>query len=119
MNLYQFHKKPEVVDHHTTAPDHIPILAWDKYKTSDERKAREDLWAKDARYAYFYALDTLKGRFKKGEDIIAKDPGYAYEYAMYILGTGFRKGEYAIANSHLRQAYELIFKVKLPHSAHN
>lgn len=45
----------------------------------------ETLLATDARRAYWYAYDVLKGPFPAGEAAIAKDAEYAYEYALRVL----------------------------------
>jgi hypothetical protein len=113
MNLYKFHEKPSSVDHNATALDNVPKLVWEKPQSKDERKAREDIWAKDARCAYFYARYVLKDRFEKGEDAIATDAHYAFMYATNVTRGRFEKGEDAITKSHLRREYELTFKIKL------
>jgi hypothetical protein len=40
---------------------------------------------KDSHYAYFYALNIIKGRWIEAEDIIATNSGYAYLYAREII----------------------------------
>ena len=48
---------------------------------------------KDPKYAYFYAKNILKGRWKEAEPYIMKDPIYAYKYVTDILGTRWVEAE--------------------------
>ena len=50
----------------------------------------------DPEYSYFYAINIIKGPFKKGEDIISKDSTRSYQYARDIKKGRFPKGEKSI-----------------------
>jgi hypothetical protein len=51
----------------------------------------------DPHYAYWYARDVIKGRFKLGETTIAKSPFYAYHYAHDIIKGRWEQVEPTIA----------------------
>jgi hypothetical protein len=51
---------------------------------------------KDPHYAYYYAKDIIKGRWKEGEESIKKDPKLAYLYAKNILKDRWKEGEETI-----------------------
>jgi len=100
MDLYKFHPRPDQLDHHDVAHDIVPKLAWKKYTTVSQRKAREDIWAKDALIACEYARLVLgQERFKKGEDAISTNTDASFWYAQWILGSRFEKGEDAISKN--------------------
>ena len=51
----------------------------------------ESLIMKDPQYAYLYALNILKARWKEAEEVIMKSPEWAVKYATTVLnkaGTG-------------------------------
>ena len=101
MNLYNLHSDPESLDHFEKVTDNNPTIFWEKYENKQEElKKREKYIAKSAKYAYYYALDVLKGPFPTGEEAIAKNAGYAYDYAADVLKGPFPAGEAAIAKDH-------------------
>lgn len=55
--------------------------------------------AKDAQYAYWYAEEIIKGRFRLGEQIIATNPEFSYSYANNIIKGRFELGENIISKS--------------------
>ena len=98
MNLYNLHSKPESLDHFEKVSENNPEVFWDKYKNKpEELKKREKYIVKYARFAYYYAKDTLKGPFPAGEEAIAKDAMFAYYYAREVLKGPFPAGEETIA----------------------
>ena len=129
LNLYKYHTNPETLTGFDLATDKVPYLAWDHFRANhEELRKREHVWAKsakysywyaedvlrdervekiedaiatDAYYSYFYAKDVLKGeRVEKIEDAIATSAGFSYQYAIYVLkGKRFEKGEDAISTS--------------------
>ena len=50
-------------------------------------------------WTYWYARNTIKGRFSGGEHIISKDSYYSYWYAENVIKGRFPEGEYIIADS--------------------
>ena len=58
----------------------------------------EDEIAKDTKASYDYAVEVLKGPFKKGEATIARNPAYAVNYAADVVKGKFPLGEPLIAN---------------------
>lgn len=107
MNLYNFHAKPKLLAHYETKDETNPNIFWEKYRNNKkELKKYEKYIAKDAVYAYWYALDVLKGPFPAGEAAIAKDTYCAYQYAQYILKGPFPLGEAAISkDTHFAYLY--------------
>ena len=59
----------------------------------------------NAKGAYGYALDVVKGRWEEGEEIISQHSIYSFEYAAQVLGGRFRLGEPAIMKN-VRYAVE-------------
>jgi len=51
----------------------------------------------NAKLAYWYARDVIKGPWPAGEAAIATDPYWAYEYAHDVIGKPWPPGEAAIA----------------------
>ena len=98
MNLYQYHPDPENAPGYATRYDTVPELVWERYELQlYELKKREEVLAKDAKYAYEYARWVLNGPFPAGEAALAKDAWYAYEYARWVLKGPFPVGEAVIA----------------------
>ena len=48
---------------------------------------------KEARFAYAYARDVIKGRWHKAESIIMKNPMYAWLYARYVIKGRWEEAE--------------------------
>ena len=65
----------------------------------EQRKIEKILQTGDAKGAYFYAIDVIKGRFPEGESVIASSPKWAYFYAKYIIQGRWHEGEKAIASN--------------------
>lgn len=107
MNFYNLHSDPKSLNHHDTASEQVPKLAWEKYKTKKgELKKREHIWAKDAEFSYLYSTDVLNGPFVLGEPAIAKSAEYSWMYAEHNSMKRFELGEPAIAkNSSSSYAY--------------
>ena len=98
MNLYNFHSKPESLDHYAAMNETNPHIFWKKYRNNkEELKKREKYIAKVAEHAYLYARDVLHGPFPAGEAAIAADAQYAYWYAETVLKRPFPAGEEVIA----------------------
>ena len=94
MNLYNFHSKPESLYQYEKITETNPDIFWEKYeKDPEELRKREKYLAKDARCAYYYARDVLKGPFPEGEEAIIRDVDYTLWYAQYVLEGPFPKGE--------------------------
>jgi hypothetical protein len=92
----------------------IPSVAWDMAKSVAEKRELEHLWAKDARYAYYYARNIIKKPWPPGEAAIAKDPEWAYEYVRDIIKKPWPPGEAAIAKDpEWAYEYQRRFGVKL------
>ena len=67
MNLYNFHNTPESLYQYETVYETNPLFFWEKYKNNpEELRKREKYLAKDARCAYYYARDVLKGAIPRG-----------------------------------------------------
>jgi hypothetical protein len=63
-----------------------PQQAYDKCYSNNQRdKDLELIIIKDPQYAYQYARDVIKGRWKEAESIIIKDSFYAYRYAKDVI----------------------------------
>lgn len=98
MNLYQYHTDPKKLDLHDVAHDIVPELVWKRhFSKPEELKKREKALAKNAKYAYLYAWQIIKGPFPAGEAAIAKDAEFSEAYAEKVLKGPFPKGEAAIA----------------------
>ena len=99
MNLYQFHSNPSRLIGYAVAFDQVPELAWNRWYfiNNEELKKREYLWKQSARYACYYAIDVIKGRFPEGESIIAENAQFSYYYARCIIKGRFPEGESIIA----------------------
>lgn len=66
--------------------------------------------------AYWYAKNTLKGRFIPGEDVISKSPIWSFHYAHKVLKGRFELGEEAISKS-ARMSYwyaGMVLKNRFP-----
>ena len=99
MDLYKLHPDPKKAPYREWAFDKVPSLVWEKYKNQPkEIKKREKVLAKDAKYAYRYAL-LLGEPFPAGEAAIAKNGYLALQYARYALQGPFPAGEAAIAKN--------------------
>ena len=109
MNLYNFHSKPESLDHYAAMNETNPHIFWKKYRNNkEELKKREKYIAKVAEHAYLYARDVLHGPFPAGEATIAADAQYAYWYAETVLKRPFPAGEEAISkDAHFSYVYAL------------
>ncbi len=71
----------------------------------------EDLIGKDHEAAYFYARDTIEGRFPEGEEAISRSAEDSYFYAKDVIEGRFPEGEDAIskdAEYSCRYAIEVI-----------
>jgi hypothetical protein len=100
MNIYKYHSDPESLDHYEERLTRVPKLAFEHAKSLRRRFPEgEAAIAKDAKYAYYYANEVIKGRFPEGETAIAKDPYFAYVYAKDFIKGRFPEGEAAIAKS--------------------
>ena len=71
----------------------------------EQRKIEKILQTGDAKGAYFYARDVIKGRWHEGEKLIASDPERAYKYANYVIKGRFPEGEKVIASNSICAYY--------------
>jgi len=101
MDVYD---RPIEVDRKHFAPFEDKIAKDAKLAYRYARDAVKGRWpeaeaaiAKDAKWAYFYAKDVVKGRWPEGEAAIAKDAEWAYFYAIYVVKGRWPEGEAAIA----------------------
>ena len=69
--------------------------------------------SKNLEYACYYAEYVLNGAFPAAEKIIAKNAEEASYYAICITGKRFFKAEKIIKNSKHKLQYEEYFKIKL------
>lgn len=113
INIYDLHADPKSLNH-DDAQAEVPELLWmhliKKFKLAEltphffdmsivaahEFAKHEDVWMKDAKYAFLYARSVLNSRFKKGEKTIATDAEYSYRYARHVLKGPFKLGERTI-----------------------
>jgi len=47
-------------------------------------------------YAYWYAMEVIKGRWPEAENVIKSDPDSAYLYAKYIIKRRWKEAENVI-----------------------
>ena len=81
-SIYDLYDKPEELTGYKDRYETIPEFAWEKCgRNKEELRKREHLWAQEAKYAYWYVQQVLKGPFPAGEKAIASVPMYAYLYA--------------------------------------
>ena len=67
------------------------------YNDGIYEKSWESIILKSPQYAYLWAKDILKTRWKEAEPIIASHPQSAFYYARQVLNDRFIEGEEAIA----------------------
>jgi hypothetical protein len=140
-NIYRYHADPESLDLFREVTAKNPEFAYICALALGRRfPGGEAAIAKDAEYAFFYAIGVIKGRwpegeaaiaknakyalgyarevikerFPEGEAALAKDAKYAYLYARDVIEGRFPEGEAAIAkNRFVKPVYEKLFNVKL------
>ena len=85
-------------------------------KTFTRTREIEDIILTDPIFAYLYACDILRDRWKKAEHIIATDPESAFCYSIHAIKGRFKKAEKVIAEDSLyNEVYiEIVFKNKPP-----
>jgi lambda repressor-like predicted transcriptional regulator len=57
----------------------------------------EDVISKSAHWSYDYARDVIKGPWPEGEDAISQDAGWSHCYAKYVIKGPWPKGEDVIS----------------------
>ena len=62
-----------------------PEEAYYKCWRNKRDKNLEIIIIKDPEYAYFYAKDVIKGRWKEAEQYIINDSRYAFYYATNVI----------------------------------
>ena len=84
-------------------------------------KDLEPYLIKDPRWAFYYARDIIKGRWKEAEQYIIEDSGWSYWYARDII-----KGRWIEAEQHIINDSASVYlyardviKGKLPENMHN
>jgi hypothetical protein len=99
-------------------PEEAYYKCWENNKRD---KNLEKIIMKHPEYAYFYAREVIKGRWKEAEQYIINDSEYAYLYAKAVIKGRWIEGENIIAtNSGWAYLYALdIIKGKLPENMHN
>ena len=74
MNIYKYHADPESLDLYEERLIRVPKLAFEHAISLGKRFPEgEAAIAKDARFAYYYVIDVIKGRWPEGEATIAND----------------------------------------------
>lgn len=85
INLYDYYSSPEELNGYENRIHFFPILAYEEILNGNKDPELLDVLKKDPEYAFFYALNTIKGRWPEAEPFIMKDPYYAYCYAEDII----------------------------------
>jgi len=62
-------------------------------------------------YAYFYARDIIKSRWKEAEKYILRDPLYAYLYARDVIRGEWKEAEKVIKQSDIDLWSKYIFLI--------
>ncbi len=94
INLYNYHTNPQSLLNYDKRFN-VPVIASQeaaKHKPN-RSPALEPGIMKDPKYAYYYAYDIIKGRWKEAEPYIMKDPEYAYYYAHHVIGGRWPEAE--------------------------
>ncbi len=68
--------------------DITPEEAFNKLRENPNHELKEQyefIIKKYPKWAYYYALNVIKGRWHEAEDIIKTDPYYARWYACYVI----------------------------------
>lgn len=109
LNLYSLHSDPKSLFGYKEATERVPAVAWEVHENDlDKLREFEHIWAKSAKYSYYYAAHIIKRRFPKGESAIATDQGFSFAYAKDVLNGRFRQGEPEIARHPESYWYALV-----------
>jgi hypothetical protein len=83
-------------------------------------KTLEGVVGLNGELAYLYALEVVKGRFRKGEESIALCPELAVKYAIFVLRGRFEEAEETIASNPelCYQYFKRVVKKRLPRKMH-
>ena len=86
INLYQYHKKPKMLDQYENRLTIVPELAYYHAKKTKQRfPAGETAIMKNPRSAYGYAINIINDRWQEAEPSIMKSPINAHWYARDII----------------------------------
>lgn len=88
LNIYKYYDEPSVLPLYKELSYKMRLLDNSaEWMPSDAKKLEPLLHiiAQNAKFAFYYAYNILKGRFKEAEANIMKNPIYAYQYAREIL----------------------------------
>ena len=74
----------------------------------------EAIIATDPKWSYNYALDVIKGPWKRGEEAISKDSLWSYHYANDIIKGPLESGEEIISNNSYHSYLYAFYVIKGP-----